>query len=149
MLDLIAILITKLILSLQATIIAIIYLAIFLIIRSRIRLTKVVKIVPLAIKLLMLLIINLEQKVTNAVENLRVIIAPQIISLGSLILLSPFSAFKFYISYLQFTPPLDIAAALVLTYITPQRDIPCLTWEDLYLRALQLVVLHIFVYDFN
>ena len=97
MLDLIATLITKLILSLQATITAIIYLAAFLIIRSRIKLIKVVEIVPLAIKLLMLLTINLEQKATNVVENLRVIIAPQIINLGSLILLSSFSTFKFYI----------------------------------------------------
>jgi len=55
---------------------AIIYLAAFLIIRSRIRLTKVVETVPLAIILLILLTINLEQKVTNAVENLRVIITP-------------------------------------------------------------------------
>ena len=60
MLDLIATLITRLILSLQATITAIIYLAAFLIIRSRIRLTKVVEIVPLAVILLMLLTINLE-----------------------------------------------------------------------------------------
>jgi len=39
---------------------AIIYLAAFLIVRSRIRLTKVVEIVPLAVTLLMLLTINLE-----------------------------------------------------------------------------------------
>jgi len=45
-------------------------------IRSRIRLIKVVEIVLLAVILLILLTINLEQKVTNAVENLRVIIAP-------------------------------------------------------------------------
>jgi len=60
MLDLIAILITRLILFLQATVTAIICLVVFLIIRSRIRLIKVVEIVPLAVKLLMLLIINLE-----------------------------------------------------------------------------------------
>ena len=60
----------------QATITAIIYLAAFLIIRSRIRPIKVEEIVPLAVILLMLLTINLEQKATNIVENLRVIIAP-------------------------------------------------------------------------
>jgi len=60
MLDLIATLITRLILSLQATITAITYLAVFLIIRSRIRPTKVVEIVPLAITLLILLTINSE-----------------------------------------------------------------------------------------
>ena len=60
MLDLIVILITRLILSLQATITAITYLAAFLIIRSRIRLIKVVEIVPLAVILLILLTINLE-----------------------------------------------------------------------------------------
>ena len=60
MLDLIVILITRLILSLQATITAIIYLAAFLIIRSRIRPIKVVETVPLAIILLMLLTINSE-----------------------------------------------------------------------------------------
>ena len=60
MLDLIAILITRLILSLQAAITAIIYLAAFLIIRSRIRPTKVVEIVPLAVILLILLTINSE-----------------------------------------------------------------------------------------
>ena len=60
MLDLIATLITRLILSLQATITAIICLAVFLIIRSRIKLIKVVEIVPLAIILLMLLTINLK-----------------------------------------------------------------------------------------
>ena len=54
----------------------IIYLVAFLIIRNRIRLIKVVETVPLAIILLILLTINLEQKVTNAVENLRVIITP-------------------------------------------------------------------------
>jgi len=59
-LDLIAILITRLILSLQATITTIIYLAVFLTIRSRIKLIKVVEAVPLAIILLMLLTINLE-----------------------------------------------------------------------------------------
>ena len=60
MLDLIAILITRLISSLQATITAITCLAAFLIIRSRIRLIKVVEIVPLTIILLILLTINLE-----------------------------------------------------------------------------------------
>ena len=60
MLDLIVILITRLILSLQATITTIIYLVAFLIIRSRIRLIKVVEIVPLTIILLILLTINLE-----------------------------------------------------------------------------------------
>jgi len=76
MLDLIAILITRLILSLQATMTAVICLAAFLIIRSKIRPIKVVETVPLAIILLMLLTINLEQKVTNTVENLSVIITP-------------------------------------------------------------------------
>ena len=52
MLDLIATLITRLILSLQATITAITCLVAFLIIRSRIRLIKVVEIVPLAVILL-------------------------------------------------------------------------------------------------
>ena len=60
----------------QAIITAIIYLAAFLTIRSKIRPTKVVEIVPLAVISLMLLTINLEQKATNAVENLRVIITP-------------------------------------------------------------------------
>ena len=60
MLDLIATLIARLILSLQATVTAIIYLAAFLIIRSRIRLIKVVETVLLAIILLMLLTINSE-----------------------------------------------------------------------------------------
>ena len=60
MLDLIAILITRLILSLQATVTTIIYLAVFLIIRSKIRLIKVVEIVPLAVISLILLTINLE-----------------------------------------------------------------------------------------
>jgi hypothetical protein len=60
MLDLIVILITRLILSLQATITAIIYLAAFLTIESRIRLIKVVEIIPLTIILLILLTINLE-----------------------------------------------------------------------------------------
>jgi len=55
---------------------AIIYLAAFLIIRSKIRPMKVVETVLLAIILLILLTINLEQKATNVVENLRVIIAP-------------------------------------------------------------------------
>ena len=76
MLDLIATLITRLILSLQATITAIICLAAFLTIRSRIRPTKVVETVPLTVKSLILLTINLEQKATNMVENLRVIITP-------------------------------------------------------------------------
>ena len=58
MLDLIAILIARLISSLQATITAITYLIAFLIIRSRIRPTKVVEIVPLTVILLMLLTIN-------------------------------------------------------------------------------------------
>jgi len=53
---------------------AVIYLAAFLIIKSRIKLTKVVKTVPLAIISLILLTINSEQKATNTVENLRVII---------------------------------------------------------------------------
>jgi len=60
MLDLIAILITRLISSLQATVTAIIYLAAFLTIKSKIRPTKVVETVPLIIILLMLLTINLE-----------------------------------------------------------------------------------------
>ena len=60
MLDLIATLITRLILSLQATITAIIYLVAFLIIGSRIRLIKVVETVPLAVILLILLTINSE-----------------------------------------------------------------------------------------
>ena len=55
---------------------AVIYLTAFPIIRSRIRLIKVIKIMPLAIISLILLTINLEQKVTNTVENLRVIIIP-------------------------------------------------------------------------
>jgi len=55
---------------------AVIYSAAFLTIGSRIRLIKVVEIVPLTVILLMLLTINSEQKATNAVENLRVIIAP-------------------------------------------------------------------------
>ena len=100
MLDLIATLITRLISSLQATITAVIYSAAFLTIRSRIRPIKVVETVPLAVILLILLTINSEYKATNVVESLRVIIAPQIISLDSLILSSPFSAFKFYISCL-------------------------------------------------
>ena len=149
MLDLIAILITRLILSLQATITAITYLVAFLIIRSRIKLIKVVEIVPLTVILLILLTINLEQKATNAVENLRVIIIPQIINWGSLISSSSFSTFKSYISCLQFTPPLDIAAALAPIYTTLQRDIPYLTQEDLRLGALWLRVLYILVYNFN
>jgi len=60
MLDPIAILITRLILSLQATMTAIIYLAAFLTIGSKIRLMKVVETVPLAVISLMLLTINLE-----------------------------------------------------------------------------------------
>jgi hypothetical protein len=55
---------------------AVIYLVAFPIIRSRIRLIKVVETVLFAVILLMLLTINLKQKVTNIVENLRVIIAP-------------------------------------------------------------------------
>ena len=76
MLNLIATLITKFILSLQVTVTAITYSAAFLIIKSKIRLTKVVEIVPLAVILLMLSTINLKQKVINTVKNLRVIIAP-------------------------------------------------------------------------
>jgi len=60
MLDLTVTPITRSILSLQATITAIIYLAVLPIIRSKIKLTKVVEIVPLAVTSLMLLIINLE-----------------------------------------------------------------------------------------
>ena len=60
MLDLIVILITRLILSLKAAVTAIIYLVAFLIIRSRIKLIKVVEIVPLAVILLILLTINSE-----------------------------------------------------------------------------------------
>ena len=60
MLNIIATLITRLILFLQATITAIICLVAFLIIRSRIRPIKVVEIVPLTIKLLILLTINLK-----------------------------------------------------------------------------------------
>jgi len=91
---------------------AIACLAAFPTIRSRIRLIKVVEIVPLAVKSLMLLTINLEQKATNIVKNLRVIIAPQIVNLGSLISSSSFSMFKSCIGCSWFTPPLDIAAAL-------------------------------------
>ena len=115
-LDLIATLITKLILSLQATITTVICLTAFLMIRSKIRLTKVVETVPLTVISLMLSTINLEQKATNTVENLRVIITPQIINWGSLILLSSFSAFKSYISYFWFTLSLNIAAALAPIY---------------------------------
>jgi hypothetical protein len=75
-LNLIIILIAKLILSLQATVTIIIYLAAFPTIKSRIRLMKVVETVLFTVILLMLLTINLEQKVTNMVKNLRVIIAP-------------------------------------------------------------------------
>jgi len=60
MLDLIVILITRLILSLKATITAIMCLAAFLIIRSKIRPIKVVETVPLAVILLILLTINLK-----------------------------------------------------------------------------------------
>jgi hypothetical protein len=74
-LNLIATLITRLILSLQATITTITYLAAFPTIRSRIRLIKVVETVLLAVISLMLLTINLKQKATNMVEILRVIIA--------------------------------------------------------------------------
>jgi len=97
MLDLIATLITRLILSLQATITTIIYSAAFPTIRSRIRLTKVVETVPLAVILLILLTINLKQKATNIVENPRVIITPQIVNLGTLISSSSFSVFKSYL----------------------------------------------------
>jgi hypothetical protein len=55
---------------------AVIYSVAFLIIKSRIRLMKVVETVPLAVISLILLTINLEQKATNAVENLEVVIAP-------------------------------------------------------------------------
>ena len=74
-LDPIATLIARLILFLQVTVTAVMCLAVFSIIGSRIRLTKVVETVPLAVTSLMLSIINLEQKATNAVENPRVIIA--------------------------------------------------------------------------
>jgi len=60
MLDLIATLITRLILSLKAAITAVTYSAAFLTIRSRIRLTKVVETMPLAVILLILSTINLE-----------------------------------------------------------------------------------------
>jgi len=60
MLDPIVTLIARLILSLQANMTTIIYLAVFLIIRSKIKPTKVVETVPLAVILLMLLTINLE-----------------------------------------------------------------------------------------
>ena len=60
MLDLIATLIARSILSLQATVTAIIYLAALLTIRSRIRPIKVVEIVPLAVTSLILLTMNLE-----------------------------------------------------------------------------------------
>jgi hypothetical protein len=59
-LDLVIILITKLILFLQATVTAIIYSAAFLTIRSRIRPTKIIKTVPFAIISLILSTINLE-----------------------------------------------------------------------------------------
>jgi hypothetical protein len=59
-LDLIIILITRFISSLQATVTTIIYSAAFLMIKSRIKPIKIVKIVPLAIILLILLTINLE-----------------------------------------------------------------------------------------
>ena len=149
MLDLIATLITRLILSLQATITAITCLVAFLTIRSRIRPTKVVEIVPLTVILPILLTINLEQKATNVVENPRVIIAPQIVNQGSLISSSSFSTFKSYISCSQITPPLDIAAALAPIYTILRKDIPYLTQEDLRLGALQLGVLYISVCDFN
>ena len=55
---------------------AVVYLTAFLTIKNRIRLIKVIKIVPLAVISPILLTINLEQKVTDAVKNLRVIIAP-------------------------------------------------------------------------
>ena len=75
-LDLIATLIAKLILSLQAIITAIIYLAAFPTIRSRIRPIKVIETVPLTVTSPMLLTINLKQKATDTIENLRVIIVP-------------------------------------------------------------------------
>jgi len=127
MLDLIAILITRLILFLQANITAIIYLAVFLTIKSKIRPTKVVETVLFTIISLILLTINLEQKATNIVESLRVIIAPQIVNLGSLILSSFFFAFKSYTNYFWFTLPPNIATALAPICIIPQRDIPYLT----------------------
>jgi hypothetical protein len=74
MLNLIIILIARLISSLQAIMTTIIYLAAFPMIRSKIRLTKVIKIVLFAVISLILSTINLEQKATNIVENLRVII---------------------------------------------------------------------------
>ena len=55
--------------------IAIICSAAFPMIKSRIKPIKVVKIVLLAVTSLMLLTINLKQKATNIVENLRIIIA--------------------------------------------------------------------------
>ena len=76
MLDPIATLIIKLILSLQATVITVVCLAAFPTIGSRIRLTKVVETVLFAITSLMLSTINLEQKATNVVKNPKVIIAP-------------------------------------------------------------------------
>jgi hypothetical protein len=74
MLNLIILLIARLISSLQAIMTTIIYLAAFPMIRSKIRLTKVIKIVLFAVISLILSTINLEQKATNIVENLRVII---------------------------------------------------------------------------
>ena len=60
MLNIVIILITRLILSLQVTITAITYSTAFLIIRSKIRPIKVVKIVSLTVILLILSTINLE-----------------------------------------------------------------------------------------
>jgi chromate transport protein ChrA len=60
MLDLITTLITRFISSLQAIVTTIIYLAAFLMIRSRIKLIKVVETVLFAIILLILLTINLK-----------------------------------------------------------------------------------------
>ena len=75
-LNLIATLITKLILFLQATVTAIICLVAFLTIGSKIRLIKVIETVPLTVTSPMLLTINLKQKATDTIENLRVIIVP-------------------------------------------------------------------------
>jgi hypothetical protein len=76
MLDLVIILIARFISSLQATVITVIYLAAFPIIKSRIKPIKIVETVLFAVILLILSTINLKQKATNTVENLRVIITP-------------------------------------------------------------------------
>ena len=149
MLDPIVTLIARLILSLQVTVTTVVCSAAFPMIGSRIRLMKVVETVLLAITLLMLLTINPEQKVTNTVENLRIIIVPQIINLGFLILLSSFSVFKSCISYSWFAPLSDIAATPAPICAILWRDISCLTWKDLCLGALWLRVLHISACDFN